>query len=89
MCEDYRASGPGGPDLTLDAQDRSAGHKIQCPTTVLWGKHGVIQAVYSGGLDLWQQCCHLPVRGQGLETGHYIPEEAPERIVQEVKTFFN
>lgn len=88
MCEDYRASGPGGPDLTLDAQDRAADRKIQCPTTVLWGKHGVIQAMYSGGLDLWQACCQLPVRGEGLDTGHYVPEEAPERIVQEIKSFF-
>ncbi|KAI3485832.1 hypothetical protein L1887_50630 [Cichorium endivia] len=58
MCEDYRASAPAdAPDLDLDRHDRQRGHKIACPLRVIWGKHGVIHALYDA-LDLWQKCAH-------------------------------
>ncbi|CBQ74007.1 conserved hypothetical protein [Sporisorium reilianum SRZ2] len=89
MCEDYRASAPtGAPDLHLDRIDRQARTKIQCATRVLWGKHGVIHAMYGGGLQLWHNCCVRKVEGRGLECGHYVPEEAPDEVVQEVLAFF-
>ncbi|SNX86088.1 related to haloacetate dehalogenase H-1 [Melanopsichium pennsylvanicum] len=93
MCEDYRASSPlislfKSPDLELDQSDRENGRKIQCETKILWGKQGIIQAMYKGGLYLWQQCCEKQVKGQALDCGHYIPEEAPQSVVQEIQTFF-
>ncbi|TKY84668.1 hypothetical protein EX895_006570 [Sporisorium graminicola] len=89
MCEDYRASAPtNAPDLHLDRSDRQAGARIQCPTRVLWGKNGIIQAMYAGGLQLWQNCCEGEVRGSALECGHYIPEEAPHEVLHEVDAFF-
>lgn len=88
MCEDYRASSPhNGIDLTLDRKDREEGNKVQCPVRVLWGKHGVIQLMYGGGLELWKQCC-VSVEGEGLDCGHYIPEEAPGRVLEVVQEFF-
>ena len=88
LCEDYRASGPGGPDLTLDAKDRSEGNKIKCPIRVFWGKAGVIQAMYGGGLHLWQACCDEQVDGHAFDCGHYIPEEAPDDVLAEIEAFF-
>lgn len=87
MCEDYRASAPQGPDLTLDKKDREEGKKVECPVRVLWGKKGVIQMMYEGGLGLWKQQCRQ-VEGEGVDCGHYIPEEAPESVVRVVEEFF-
>ncbi len=81
MCEDYRASAPAdAPDLDLDRHDRQRGHKIACPLRVIWGKHGVIHALYDA-LDLWQKCAHQKVEGRALDCGHYIPEEAPHEVL--------
>ncbi|SPO27578.1 related to haloacetate dehalogenase H-1 [Ustilago trichophora] len=88
MCEDYRASAPSGPDLALDRKDRQEGNKIQCATKVFWGKAGIIQAMYEGGKDLWQACCLQKVEGEQIDCGHYIPEEAPERVLAEIQAFF-
>ncbi|GAC72996.1 hypothetical protein PANT_8c00015 [Moesziomyces antarcticus T-34] len=88
MCEDYRASAPAdAPDLDLDRHDRQRGHKIACPLRVIWGKHGVIHALYDA-LDLWQKCAHQKVEGRALDCGHYIPEEAPHEVLGEIKSFF-
>lgn len=88
MCEDYRASGPTGTDLDLDRQDRSQGKKIKCPLKVFWGKAGIIQAMYDGGLQLWQERSEQQVEGRAIECGHYIPEEAPEQVLAEIEMFF-
>ncbi|PWY98362.1 alpha/beta-hydrolase [Testicularia cyperi] len=88
IVECYRASSPGGVDLTLDQLDRDADTKIQCPLRVFWGKQGVIHALYDGGLELWQNCAHQTVQGHALDTGHYIPEEAPEQVLVEINSFF-
>ena len=82
MCEDYRASAPTrAPDLHLDRLDRQAGSKIHRPTRVLWGRKGVIQA-------MWQNCCAGKVEGSALECGHYVPEEKPGEVLEEVRVFF-
>lgn len=88
MCGDYRASGPTGPDLALDRKDREEGRKIKCPMKVFWGKEGVIQAMYGGGLELWQNCSEMKVEGKMVECGHYIPEEKPEFVLEEIEEFF-
>lgn len=89
MCEDYRASAPvGAPDLELDRADRKAGRKVECPTRVLWGGKGVIELMYGGGLELWKNCCE-EVEGRKLDCGHYVPEEAPSEVLEEVKAFFD
>lgn len=88
MCEDYRASAPSGPDLALDRKDREEGKKIKCPAKVFWGRQGVIQAMYGGGLELWQACSEGEVEGKAVDCGHYIPEEKPEFILAEIEGFF-
>ena len=85
--ECYRASAPGGVDLTLDAEDREAGKRIAVPTVVIWGQKGWIQMGYKGGLDLWKKTMDN-VTGYSVNCGHYIPEEKPSEVLKAIKDFF-
>ncbi len=82
VCEDYRAS--AGIDLDHDAED--ADRKIDAPLLVLWGEKGVVGASYDV-LATWREKA-LDVRGGALPCGHYLPEEAPEPILTELRAFF-
>ncbi|PWN49513.1 alpha/beta-hydrolase [Violaceomyces palustris] len=92
MCEDYRSSAPGGVDLTRDQSDIDHGRLIQTPVRLLWGRKGVIQLLYQGGLDLWRNLCRDPLsidRGsKALDCGHYVPEEADAQLAAEIRDFF-
>jgi haloacetate dehalogenase len=83
MCEDYRAAAT--IDLVHDRADRAAGHKLSCPLRVLWGKHGIIERCYKP-LEEWFKVAET-VSGHPLESGHYIPEEAPEALIAEIESF--
>jgi haloacetate dehalogenase len=83
ICEDYRAS------LTIDLEhDRAtlkAGAQIACPFMALWGAHGVIEQCFDP-LAEWRP--YAPqVQGEALPCGHYIPEEAPQLLLERVLPF--
>lgn len=84
MCEDYRAS--ASIDLEHDRADLERGHKIACPLRVLWGKEGVIERCFEP-LDEWRRVAR-DVSGRALPCGHYIPEEEPQALLEEVLSFF-
>jgi haloacetate dehalogenase len=83
MCEDYRAA------ATIDlAHDRAdAERRIDCPVHVLWGERGVVQRLFTPLAD-WQAKCAHEVSGHALPTGHYIPEERPDLLADELEAFF-
>lgn len=83
MCEDYRAA--ASIDLAHDRADEHA--RIECPLRVLWGERGVVHRLFTPIAD-WQAKARLPVTGRTTPTGHYIAEEAPELLVEEILTFF-
>jgi haloacetate dehalogenase len=83
MCEDYRAAAT--VDLEHDQADLDRGFKLPMPLQVLWGDHGVIGQCFSP-LDLWAEVAHN-VRGQALNCGHYIAEEAPEQLLKSALKF--
>jgi len=83
-CEDYRAA--ASIDLEHDRADRAAGVRVQCPLLALWGAHGVIERCFKP-LDEWRRVA-ADVRGKALAAGHYIPEEVPEPLVDELEKFF-
>lgn len=83
LCEDYRAS--AGVDLDHDRADRAAGRRLAMPVLVLWGRDGVIQRCFQP-LDEWRRVA-VDVRGESLPCGHYIPEEAPEQLLDRVLPF--
>ena len=84
MCEDYRAA--ASIDLEHDRADRTAGKKITCPVSVIWGEHGVVNRCFKP-IEDWQRVAN-DVRGRTLPCGHYIPEEVPEALLAEMTEFF-
>lgn len=83
LCEDYRAS--NAIDLEHDRADREAGRRIACPVSVLWGKHGIIERCFDP-LTEWRAVAER-VEGEALPCGHYIPEEAPEALLDRINRF--
>jgi haloacetate dehalogenase len=82
-CEDYRAA--ASIDLQHDRADESA--RIACPVRVLWGERGVVNRLFKPVED-WQAKCAETVTGRTTPSGHYIPEEAPGMLLEEMRTFF-
>ena len=83
-CEDYRAAAT--IDFAHDAEDREAGRRIACPLLALWGSRGFLEGHYDV-LEVWRGWA-ADVRGRAIDSGHYIPEEAPEETLAEVRAFF-
>jgi haloacetate dehalogenase len=83
-CEDYRAA--ASIDLEHDRADRAAGVRVKCPLLALWGTQGVIERCFKP-LDEWRRVAD-DVRGKALAAGHYIPEEVPELLIDELEKFF-
>ena len=84
ICEDYRAAAT--LDFAHDEADRRAGKRITCPVLALWGGRGKLEEWYDvpGVCREWAD----EVRGQALECGHYLPEEAPEETCSELRALF-
>jgi haloacetate dehalogenase len=81
-CEDYRAG--IGVDCEFDAADRAAGRKISAPLLALWGAK---RRRDSGMVDIWKAWAN-DVRGCGIDCGHFIPEEAPDALLEQMLAFF-
>src|SRR6202790_168178 len=80
-CEDYRAGAT--IDLTHDAADLD--HKISCPVLILWGERGAWPRLYAV-LDVWRERASN-VTGREMPTGHFIAEEKPEMLLEELNKF--
>ncbi len=83
LCEDYRAS--AGIDLEHDRQDRERGSQLTMPLLVLWGREGVVHRCFKP-LDEWRRVA-VDVRGEALDCGHYIAEEAPGALIAQAIPF--
>jgi haloacetate dehalogenase len=55
------------------------------PVLALWGKHGVIEALFDCLAD-WREVA-ADVRGRALACGHFIPEEKPKELLAELRRF--
>jgi haloacetate dehalogenase len=79
-CEDYRAS------ATIDlAHDRKERTKLKMPVLALWGKQGVVEALFDCLAD-WREVA-ADVRGRALPCGHFLPEEKPKEVLAELRRF--
>ncbi len=85
-CAEYRAGAT--LDLDQDKADYEAGRRVTCPLHVLWGA-GSNQGKGYNLLDIWRQFATGPLTGQGMPTGHFIPEEAPQAVAAELRGFFS
>ena len=85
LCEDYRAS--AGIDLVHDQLDLDEKNFVKQPLLVLWGEQGVVHQCFEP-LKEWSKLA-VNVQGKALPCGHYIPEEAPELLLQQVQLFLD
>jgi haloacetate dehalogenase len=81
ICEDYRAA--ASIDLAHDKADLDK--KIQCPLLVLWSEKGPFHRMYNV-LQTWRDRS-VQAQGKALPTGHFLPEQMPEELTQELRTF--
>ncbi|CAF3495722.1 hypothetical protein FGSG_03173 [Fusarium graminearum PH-1] len=86
MCNDYRASAT--LDLEEAREDLKNGKKIKSPLLILWGKHGVIEKCFDA-IKEWKEVTEdgVSVQGHSVDSGHYIPEQAPDEVVASIKEF--
>ena len=82
-CEDYRAG--ASFDFELDESDRTAGHRIECPVLVLWAASGQLPKRYDVP-GIWRDWAN-DVRGQAIDSGHYMAEEAPDATYSALRSF--
>lgn len=82
-CEDYRAA------ATIDIIDdeNSRNKKLKMPLLVLWGEKGFINKTYDV-INVWKDYA-LNVSGKSLPCGHFLPEESPVEVIEELRKFFN
>lgn len=85
MCEDYRAGATY--DCDADAADRASGRKIACPLLALWGSNGALEQWYDVPA-IWRDWADN-VQGHAIESGHYLPEEAPDATYAALHPFFS
>jgi haloacetate dehalogenase len=81
ICEDYRAA--ASIDLAHDKGDLDK--KIQCPLLVLWSEKGPFHRMYNV-LKTWQDRA-VQAQGKSMPTGHFLPEQMPDELTQELKAF--
>jgi haloacetate dehalogenase len=84
-CEDYRAA--ASIDLEHDRADRAAGKRVRAPLLALWGAKGVVERCFRP-LDEWRRVADH-VEGRALPAGHYLPEEVPGLVLEELERFFS
>jgi haloacetate dehalogenase len=82
-CEDYRAAAT--IDLVHDRKDLK--RKLKMPLLALWGRQGVIEALFDCLAD-WREVA-ADVRGRALQCGHFIPEERPAELLAELRRFLS
>ncbi|RDW90041.1 alpha/beta fold hydrolase [Aspergillus mulundensis] len=99
-CEDYRAG--VHYDRVYDEEDLEGGRKITVPVLAVWGEEGGFTGPRKsevekerekkegkqeqGPLEIWRRYC-VDVRGKGFDCGHFIPEEEPEALADEILRF--
>lgn len=81
-CEDYRAAAT----IDIAHDDADGDRKLACPLLVLWGQNGVIEKCFDA-LALWRERAS-DVRGHALPGGHYLAEECPDLVADELERFF-
>ena len=87
MCEDYRAG--LRVDRDADDDDRLAGRQIHQRLLVLWGAKDDVATLYDDDiLGIWREWAPL-VEGFSIESGHHIPEEAPDALADALISFFS
>lgn len=83
ICEDYRA----GATVDLDHDAADLNRKVSCPVRVLWAQQGAFHRLFDV-LGTWRERASN-VSGRPVPGGHYLPEEAPQAVVEELVHFLS
>ncbi len=81
MCEDYRA----GAEIDLEHDKADLGTKVACPMLVLWGAKNPTIANYDV-IATWKERA-AQVEGKPLAGGHWLPEQLPNEVHAELRSF--
>ena len=81
-CRDYRAGAT--IDFEMDSADKD--RQIGMPLLILWGTRG--QPPTDEFPTVWRKYASNLVDAQPLPTGHYLQEEAPDRVYDYLVKFF-
>lgn len=84
MCEDYRAGAT--VDRDDDRTDRLHGHRLACPTLLLWGRT-YLAGKAASPIDVWRPWAE-DVSDVALECGHFLAEEQPGACAEALRAFF-
>lgn len=85
MLEDYRAGLT--VDLEHELEDRRAGRRLAMPTLVLWSERDDLADLYGDPAGIWGSWAD-DLRGNSIESGHHMAEEAPEALAGALGDFF-
>jgi haloacetate dehalogenase len=67
----------------MDTVDKDK--KVATPTLILWGARGPERS--NEFIDVWRK--YVPTaQGEGLQSGHYMPEEVPDQLYDRFTRFF-
>lgn len=80
---DYRAT---HEDLAHDQVDADNGAKISAPLLALWGAQGL--AANTQIAEVWNRYAENVLARPIENCGHFIPEEAPEELLAELRSFW-
>jgi haloacetate dehalogenase len=81
-CEDYRAA--ASIDLAHDEADMH--RKVECPLLALWGEQAPMHRLYDVAATWRERATN--VTGKSLPGTHYLVEEIPELVAEELRNFF-
>ena len=84
ICEDYRAAAT--IDMIDDKKSRDDNIKINVPLLILWGNKGKLEQWYQT-LSIWKKYCSKEVKGNAINSGHYLAEENPDEVIESIKNF--
>lgn len=83
-CRDYRATATC--DYAMDTADKDK--KLAMPLMLLWGARGHSLERAKGFLDIWHQYASNIAVADGMNCGHYMQEEMPDRIYDHFTGYF-
>ncbi|PNS19291.1 hypothetical protein CAC42_2468 [Sphaceloma murrayae] len=89
-CADYKAGALVEPEL--QSADQEAGRKIEVPTFVGWSARG-LGGMHGDVGEIWKEWVKEGTRLVGVpfgeDVGHYLPEEASEKVALEITKFLD
>jgi haloacetate dehalogenase len=81
-CDEYRA----GATIDLVHDRANQGHRLTMPLLMLWGERSSQGSGYDV-LSVWRDHAEN-VTGHAINSGHFLPEEAPEDTYRALRDFF-